>query len=201
MKLGCRYAVSGLFSVLGLVLGLSGACAQPQPQPLDHAPEGRRMPGWLVDGIAFQGQSKTPKLNDRFGLRGDQSTPISSALSDYVYFGPDTTYYGRAFLKINEPGIYTFVLSGEISGKGRDDSRCDLILRIGDIDAVSALIKSKDSYFPSVGNLVLSPGYYQIAYVIACRMVKEAKYNIMIRGPNDMKARYFFPDELFYISR
>ena len=192
--------------IFGFLCALSSLACVPTPSyaqeatPLDSIPDGRRVPGWLLDGVGFSSRGQAPDIKHQFGLRGDSSISAPSTLTTFSGIGKFTAYYGRAFLRVEYPGTYTFIFMGDIT-RSTPYTSCSTALKIGSTDVIYANIYTKKVNPPAVGNINLKTGYYRIEYVISCESVDDAKYSIQIRGPDDAKAKYFSQNELFHVLK
>ena len=179
--------------------------AQQKPAPVGQLPEGRHMPGFLIDETSHQypAEASGRGLSKSFGERGPRSAVGTPNALAYVA-PPHSVQYGRAFLKIDRAGPVTFVVTGDIDDSSVPFASCEIILRLSDGDFVQGKIYSpgpggKSRGGPVVGNVALDPGYYRFEYVLGCPYVRRARYTIAIRGENDAGPRNFLPAELFHV--
>lgn len=181
--------------------------AQQRLAPVEQLPEGRHVPGLLIDEVTHQfwGETKGRALAKSFGARGAQS--IVGAPNALEYLSPrnsNTVQYGRAFLKIDRTGPVTFIVTGDISDSSVPFTACEIILRVSGQDVMYGAINTpgpsgQPRGGPIVGNVTLDPGYYRLEYVFAGPSVSRARYSIAIRSENDARPRTFLPAELFHV--
>src|SRR5437870_5661712 len=121
------------------------AIAQQRLAPVDQLPEGRHVPGLLIDETTHQhwGDVIGSGLAKSFGARGARSmVGMPSALEYLAARNSNTVQYGRAFLKVDRTGPVTFIVTGDIDAASVPFSSCTIIVRVSGQDVMRGEISS-----------------------------------------------------------